>query len=427
MPVRIKTLLLCSLLVLALPNTANATNGSFLIGVGPKHRALGGAGVALPLDSTSIAINPASASHIDTTARIDAGAMLFYPKRLACTQAIPECERSGANLFLLPFGGGVYKFNRKVAFGFAATPLGGGNTRYGRDIFIDGGPPNTVGVDLKQMLMAPTVSYQANKLFTMGMSPLIGVQQFRAYGLDSLVTPGITDDPDAVTNNGNDYSYGAGVRLGTLVQFYKGRLNLGASYSSKVNMTEFDKYRGLFTPNGDFDIPSNWTIGIAVKPTQKLTLAFDVKWIRYKDVPAISNSINNTVGTANDPTTKGKLGSNDGGGFGWDDMTVYMIGLNYEFNDKLTLRAGFNYGESPIPDDDNLVVNTVAPATVEKHATVGFTYQFNSASEISVSYTHAFKNTQSNFDTGDFPISPGGGARIQMVQNAIDVSYGHRF
>lgn len=427
MRVRFGNLLITAIFTLLIPGLAVATNGTFLIGTGAKHRAMGGAGVAFPLDATSIAINPASASHLEGTARIDAGLMFFQPKRLACTRAIPECTRSGSNQFLLPNGGGVYKFNRKVSFGFVAAPLGGGSTRYNRDIFVDGGPDNTVGVDLKQMVMAPTVSYKANKMFTMGVSPLIGVQQFRAYGLDSLVTPGITIDPDNVTGNGNDWSYGAGVRIGGLLQFYKGRLNFGASYSSKMHMSEFDKYKGLFTPDGDFDIPSNFTVGIAIKPIDKLTIAFDVQRIKYSEIPAISNSINNTVGTVSDPTTKGKLGEDGGGGFGWGDMTVYKIGLNYEFNDKLTLRTGFNYGESPIPEDDNLMVNTVAPATVEQHATIGFTYNINKSSEFSFSYMHAFKNTQSNFDDGEFPISPGGGATIEMVQNSVDISYGYKF
>ena len=41
-------------------------------------------------------------------------------------------------------------------------------------------------------------------------------------------------------------------------------------------MSEFDEYAGLFAEQGDFDIPSNWVIGIAIKPTENLDIAVDV-------------------------------------------------------------------------------------------------------------------------------------------------------
>jgi len=292
---------ICATLALALPGIAMATNGSFLIGTGAKHRALGGAGVALPQDATSILINPASAHYVGT--RGDIGGMLFVPRRQACTRAVPDCEKSGADYFFLPNMGAVMKFKRTISFGFAASGVGGGSTRYSRDIFVSGGPPSTVGADLKQMVMAPTVAYRVHKKFTVGVSPLIGIQQFRAFGLSSFITPAITNDPNAVTNNGNDWAYGGGLRLGGLASFYKGKFNIGASVSSKVYMTKFDKYRGLFTPEGEFDIPAHGTIGIAFKPMDKVTVAFDVTRILFSGVDALGSSITNTSGGMTRPST----------------------------------------------------------------------------------------------------------------------------
>lgn len=417
---------ICATLALALPGVAMATNGSFLIGAGAKHRALGGAGVALPLDATSILINPASAHHVGT--RGDVGGMLFVPRRQACTRAVPECVKSGADYFFLPNMGGAMRFKRKISFGFAASGVGGGNTRYNRDIFVSGGPENTVGADLKQMIMAPTVAYRVHRKFTIGGSPLIGIQQFRAYGLDSFITPAITSEPDGVTNNGNDWAFGGGIRLGGLARFYKGKFNIGASVSSRVYMTKFDKYDGLFTEDGEFDIPAHGTIGIAFKPSDKLSVAFDVTHILFSDVDALGNDITNTTGVSTNPggpTTP--LGAKGGGGFGWDDQTVYKLGIMYDWNDKLTLRMGANYGEAPVPEDDNLLPATIAPVTTEWHAALGFTYELSRSSEFSFSWVHAFRNELSNFDTGQFNISPGGGATIEMVQNSFDLSYALKF
>ncbi|MGD8634515.1 MAG: outer membrane protein transport protein [Anaerolineales bacterium] len=422
---RLRRIILGIIIITALPNTVLATNGSLLIASGSKHRALGGAGVALPLDGTSQFINPASITELGI--RADLGLMFFQPRRQACTRAVPECEQSGSEQFLIPNMGGAYRFNRKLSLGFGGAGVGGGSTRYDRDIFESGGPPSTVGASLNQANIVITGAYKLNKAVSVGVSPVIGVQQFRAYGLASFITPGITVDPDNVTNRGNDYSYGAGVRFGTLAQFFDGRLNLGASYTSRIYMTKLDKYRGLLTEDGEFDMPEQYTLGIAVKPIDKLTVAFDVTRIFFSDIPALGNSINNTVGTSTDPTTEGRLGEKNGGGFGWDDQWVYKLGISYDWNSKLTLRAGANYGKAPVPEDDNLLPATLAPIATEWHAALGCSYELSPNSELSFSYVHAFRNTLSNFDTGEFPISPGGGAEVQMVQNSVDVSYALKF
>ena len=69
-----------------------------------------------------------------------------------------------------------------------------------------------------------------------------------------------------MTNNGYDSSVGWGVRLG-----YTGKITpdctLGATWASKTYMGEFDKYRGLFAEQGDFDIPSNFGVGLAWQAT----------------------------------------------------------------------------------------------------------------------------------------------------------------
>jgi len=99
----------------------------------------------------------------------------------------------------------------------------------------------------------------------------------------------------------------------------------------------------------------------------------------------------------------------------------------YDWDDKLTLRIGANYGKAPVPEDDNLLPATLAPVTTEWHAAMGFTYGLSRNSEVSFSWVHAFRNRLSNFATGQFNISPGGGATIEMVQNSIDLSYALKF
>ena len=192
-------------------------------------------------------------------------------------------------------------------------------------------------------------------------------------------------------------------------------------------MTKFDKYKGLFTEDGSFDMPEQFTLGLAVKPLKDLTVMFDATKVFFSDIHALGNSIIKSVGSADGTPTTGKLGAEGGGGFGWQDQWIYKLGINYDWSDNLSLRLGANYGKAPVPEDDNLLPAVLAPITTEWHAAAGFTYGLSKASEVSVSYVHAFKNTLSNFETGSFNISPGGGAEVSMVQNSISASYSFKF
>ena len=121
-------------------------------------------------------------------------------------------------------------------------------------------------------------------------------------------------------------------------------------------MEEFDDYSGLFADDGDFDIPSNFTVGMAFDIGDTGVLVVDVQQINYEDVDAVSNSIDGLTDGSCAPgptggTGKGCLGGSDGAGFGWEDMTVVKIGYQWQTGTKNTWRVGYSTGDQPIPSD----------------------------------------------------------------------------
>lgn len=454
---------------IAYPLSVHATNGYFLIGYGAKSRGMGGVGVAHPQGFMAAAANPAAIADVGTG--VEMGGEFFHPPRYAGGgEADPNFPtefqfgtdgkvKSGSNLFLIPSFGAVYKFNRKVSMGMTAIG-NGANTRYDADenfFSLTGIPPGetswgTLGVNLLQMQMLFPVSYKINKQHTIGVSPVFAVQSFRAYGLGNF--GGIfnfSSDIDNLTNNGNDFSYGGGVRLGWLGKFFDERLNLGVNYSSRTYMTEFDKYKGLFAEQGDFDIPENYTVGLSLKVTPKLSIAADVQWILYSDIASIGNghpttSLNDlcTRPISADPSqcstperqligpepASNAMGEDNGWGFGWDDATAYKIGLEYDYNDQWTFRTGWNYGESVI-SDDQLLFNMLAPALVEHHVTAGLSYRPSKRAEISASFMYAFKNSQTcEVNKGCKTMltqQPGNYVAAEMEIYALGASFAYKF
>ena len=277
-----------------------------------------------------------------------------------------------------------------------------------------------LGVDLIQLIVAPTLSYKINEQHSIGIAPLIGFQRFRAQGLQAFDNapgfPPFTSAKGSVTNNGYSNSVGYGVRVG-----YYGRLSdlitVGASYASKMKMGKFSAYRGLFAEQGGFDIPENFTLGIAVHPKKDLTIAMDVQRISYGKIASIGNS----------SAAQALLGSNSGPGFGWSNINVYKLGVEYDYSEKLKIRAGLNHGDNPIKSSD-VTLNILAPGVVQDHVSMGFSYMLANQAGLNFSYMHAMKksvNGSSLFN--NFGPGVGGTEKIYLKQDAIGVSYSSVF
>jgi long-chain fatty acid transport protein len=424
-----------------LPSLAFATNGYFAIGYGIKNRGMAGVAVADPKDALATTANPAGMAFVGT--RLDIGARLFIPKRqsaakgeLGLSADADTTGDSGATVFMVPNMGANAALG-KWSVGFAMVGNGGMSTRYNTNFFsLGGGGKNTsldqaLGVSLMQVLILPTITYKVTPTQAFGIAPILGIQVFRAYGLGKFDTSLFSAVPGRVTNNGNDWSYGAGARVGWMGKFLDGRLALGVTYATRVYMSPLTKYKGLFADGGDFDIPRNFAVGIAVKPIRRLTVGLDVQRVFYREVHSVGDrhpaGSGGPAGLIAPPGQK--LGATAGMGFGWRDQTAYKLGVSYELNDRWTVRGGFDYGRSPVPTDQ-LLFNVLAPGIVTRHWTGGFTYNLSPASEVSGSFMFAPRTTQIcaypacqtmlTYKQGDF-------IGAQMWQYSLGISYGLKF
>ena len=103
-------------------------------------------------------------------------------------------------------------------------------------------------------------------------------------------------------------------------------------------MGKFDKYAGLFAGSGSFDIPENYTLGVGFQATPDISLALDYQRINYAGVTSIGNTSTNQV----------PLGSSGGPGFGWSNIDVFKLGVQWRVMSNLTLRTGLNIADNPI-------------------------------------------------------------------------------
>jgi len=395
---------------------AYATNGYFTNGFSVESKALGGAGVALPQGSLDAAINPALMAFVGS--RIDVGVSFFNPNRKYTVEGNPSgfpgtfglapgTEKSARRWFLVPSIGGNWKMDDKNSLGLSIFGNGGMNTSYHTATF--GFSP--AGVDLMQLFISPTYARKIAPNHAIGISPIFAYQRFEAKGLQAFGLLGFSSDPDDLNDNGHSNSYGVGGRIGYMGELFP-FLNIGAAYQTKVIMTRFDKYEGLFAESGSFDIPSSWTVGVAIKPIQDLAFLADVQEIYYSNVKSINNPLLPNL-------QKSKLGKDDGAGFGWEDITVVKLGVQWQSSKEWTWRAGYSIGDQPIPRSE-VLFNILAPGVIKEHLTFGVTKSFGN-SELKLAVMRAFPHSV----TGPNSLEAPGQQKIRLTMNQWEVSVGY--
>ena len=402
-----------------------ATDGYFSHGYGIKAKGMGGAAVASTDNAFAGANNPASAAWAGN--RLEAGVDLFMPDRaMERTNGAPLNANvtSDSKSFLIPEFGYNKVYNNQISYGVTIYGNGGMNTDYaGGQINCGGGSNNVLcgsgrlGVDLSQLIIAPTLAYKLDERHSVGVSPLIILQKFKADGLHAFANAGFSSKPDQVTGKGYSNSQGLGVRLGYLGKI-NDRVNVGVSYSPRTSMSKFGSYAGLFAEEGGFDIPENYNLGFTYQATSSTLLAFEYGRIGYSKVPSIGNTSasNNLLGTAN------------GRGFGWSDVDVIKLGVQWQYSPALQLRAGYNKSTNPIKSAD-VTFNILAPGVITDHYTLGGTYALEANREVSFYYMYAPKQSVSGTSLfANLGMAPATTTEtIRMSQQSLGIQFGWKF
>lgn len=417
--VRVLTILTATLF----STPAFATNGYFSHGYGVKAQGIGGAGIALPQDGLAAATNPAGTAFVQD--RLDLGLTWFAPKRSAQINgnafgADTVYDGNGKRNFFIPELGYIKRLNENTTAGVAVYGNGGMNTQYASNPYGRFGSTGRAGVNLEQLFVTPSIAFKIDEQNALGIALNLAYQQFSAEGLNAFA--GASANAANLTNRGTDSSIGWGIRLGWTGQVTP-ELTLGVTWASKVKTGKFNNYSGLFANSGSFDIPENYGVGLAWKFTPQWTFATDIERIKYGSINSVANPLSNL-------TVQGTpLGSPNGAGFGWRDITVYKLGASYDYSPELTLRAGYNHSDQPIPANQTFF-NILAPATVQDHLTLGVTWKTSDGGELSAAYTHAFKKTVNGANSippGNPPGFGGGNANITLEENILGIAYGWKF
>ncbi|MBI3453967.1 MAG: hypothetical protein HY057_14260 [Rhodospirillales bacterium] len=284
---------------------ASATNGYLSICIGAYNCGMGGAGVALPTDSSNAGLNPALMARLGGEAFLSPA--FFHPVRTMDVRGNTGVNISGKQTsrvenFVEGAAGLNFAPTAAVTLGASLYGSGGMMTKYDRSRTAAGAGGNYDNeVRYRLGNLVPALTWKPDNSSAYGVGLIIGYSDFK--------TNFATLPSFAQTRGRNevDSAYGAGVRIGGLWDFGSA-ISAGATVASPVWFETFEKYRDVFL--GPLNTPANGTIGIAWHATEDLDIVADVRYIAWQTVRAIGQAPGE-------------------GGFGWKNTPVFMLGGQY--------------------------------------------------------------------------------------------------
>src|SRR5574340_17456 len=367
--------------------SAHATNGDQMMATSAAQAGMGGATIAQAQDALTVLVNPAGMADLGMTEmRMDLGfGMLNRPREV-------NGQESDSNWYLMPGGGAEVNVNDRLFLGMA---LGG---IAGMGVNVPDAMPAALGnqpvVTTKQVFrFSPAAAFKVNEALALGVSLNI-VNQTLAMSI-----PGGGGNYVSLPQNGQ---FGFGATLGATYKINP-KLQAGLTYTTKTDIAKMEYNTPTGQTSFDMDMPASLGVGLSFKPMPGLQVEFDVKHYAFEDV---MESI---------PVTNPPPGFPAALKFGWEDQTVYAIGVKKDLG-KMAVSVGFNYGKSPIGEED-VNMNLGSTAIVEKHLSFGLTRKFSDKVSGAFAYTHAFSNDLTS------SVAPYNKIEIDQNQYNFNVSY----
>jgi long-chain fatty acid transport protein len=324
---------------------AYATNGMRLTGFGPVQQSMGGATVGAPLDAVTAVTNPAGLSLIKP--EFDFAGAAFMPSVKYDAGNGMFSDTSSRATDFLPTLAAAFRANDAFTVGVAALGTAGMGVTYNNGLG---------GAETKTSYMngriAPAVAYRINDQFSVGAALNL------MYAQMDFAVGGVA--PSAA----NSFGYGA-----TLGVTYKPAdiVTIGAALETQGYFQDFSfDVGGGQTIKITMDSPMVASLGLGVTPAKGLVLALDGQWINWsatngKNKPEVSPA--------------GGMSFN----MNWKDQMVVKLGAQYAIPslESLKVRAGFNYGQSPVDQAQGLE-SLLFPAVAQTHVMLGAGYDVSS-------------------------------------------------
>ncbi len=307
-----------------------------------RGNALGGGLVGRADDPSAVAYNPAGITQLPGTSFM-AGATTINPG--ASVEIDGTTYDAESKYWTPPHIYLTHQLDDTFWLGFGVY------SRYGLGIEYDSdwaGRYNVYEANIQSLSLNPTLAMKVTDWLSIAAGPEIMWFDFSQKKKALFMG----NDIDA-SLDGKSWGYGAMASLHVIPADW---LKLGFTYRSQVKQevegkVDFTKPAGI--PAGFFEdtdakgtitLPDSYTFGVAVYPTDKLSLEFDAIYTRWSSYDELKIEYANNILGGN-PLGNAYVSEKD-----WSNVWRLQFSAEYALLDWLDLRASYVFDESPIPD-----------------------------------------------------------------------------
>ncbi len=362
--------------------------------------------------------NPATISGLKHS-ELEFGLDVLFTDHDVASSVGPFSGRTEAEpgTFPVPNIGWTYQMQKHPAltFGLGMNSVAGFKTNLPADPTNPVLAPPPVGLGLVSsegtfFNITPVLSYALGERLSVAAGPVISTGQvgFQPFIFDAANANGTYSSGLATR-----YHWGGGFQAGAYY-IHDCNWHFGASFKSPSWMEQFEFYgtdqNGLPRElHADIDLPMIVSLGAAFNGWENWLIALDARYIDYANADGF--------GDAATFDATGALG-----GLDWSSVMAVALGVQRKFGDKLYLRAGYTYNQSPIRNSESFF-NTASVLFYEHMLSCGLSYQLQEKVAVSVAYSHYFENSR----TGPIVlpgVGPVPGSSITNTMSADFVSFG---
>ena len=355
-------------------------NGLSLNSIGTRALGMGGAFVGLADDPTAIYWNPAGLAGQPSSVMVFATDII--PTATYKMDLMNIDAKTESNHYIAPNAFFNYNMDKlSLAIG-VYVPAGLGAEWNYNDFnpMVDNLKfSSKIGV----VNISPGIAYKVTDQFSVGAAFNIYYAMFDMYQPAGFDSDGDGNEDTFFQFEESSTGLGYGVTLGLKYDVNE-MFALGATFRTKTTVTmsgtaknplfpALPNFPPVVTPGpgeSDFDRDVAWPTwiagGVAVKPSEKLTITADAQYSAWSENKELVAEYKDTYWDAV-MTGSGQ----DKFELKWEDAIQYRLGLQYLASENLLLRGGYYYDPAPAPDE---TVNVLFPSSTNHTITAGGSY-----------------------------------------------------
>ncbi len=362
-------------------------------GIGSKATALGGAYSAYADDPYAAHYNPAGLAQINSFT-ISAGFEYLDPNLNVYNYSATNGDggivshnkdfSDDSDNLIVPHFGVAVPIGQKFVLGLAAY------VPWGLHVKWDDNPSHNPAAYVAsesyyiRETVVPTLAYKINNKWSVGFGLLLG----KTYAGEKrrIYAPGLPNHNKLLKIEMEDdfnWSFNVGVQYKPIEQ-----VTLGVTYRSKTDVdldgdAKVEHWDGI---NGNVDVddveidhPDQVQVGVRYAPNKKISLELDAVWTQWSLIDSYTAKFNpDLMGSTSEHESKRN----------WKDTIQLRIGGEWNINDMFSLRAGYFYDPSPIPDEtfdtmwpdaDRKTYSIGAGINFTKHLSLDLVFQYSIA------------------------------------------------